>query len=115
MCWWTGLAVQAQQLLASQGVPVRVVSMPCTNLFDRQPQAWRDQVLPPGLPRIAVEAGVSHFWRGYGCGAVLGIDRYGESGPGPAVLKHFGFTPERLAQLVSDELAREPHIERSSN
>ena len=109
------LAVAAQALLDAQGLPVRVVSMPCTSLFDRQPREWRDQVLMRGVPRIAVEAGVTRFWGSYGCSAVLGIDTFGESGPGPAVFKHFGFTPERLAAMVTDEIEREPQIERSSN
>ena len=109
------LAVEAQKLLDARDLPVRVVSMPCTSLFDRQPHAWRTQVLPDKLPRVAVEAGVSRFWGSYGCTAVLGIDTFGESGPGPAVFKHFGFTAEALAALVAREIEGEPHIERSSN
>jgi len=101
-----GLASDAQKLLQGKGIPVRVVSMPCTNVFDRQEQSYRDAVLPPGVPRVAVEAGVSDFWRKYvGLeGAVLGIDRFGESAPGPEVFKFLGFTPERLASLVTDVL-----------
>src|SRR6185503_4729544 len=59
------LASDAQKLLHEKGIPVRVVSMPCTNVFDRQEQHYRDAVLPPGVPRVAVEAGVSDFWRKY--------------------------------------------------
>jgi len=82
------------------------VSMPCTNVFDRQEQSYRDAVLPPGVPRVAVEAGVSDFWRKYvGLeGAVLGIDRFGESAPGLEVFKFLGFTPKKLARLVTDVL-----------
>jgi len=100
------LASDAQKLLQEQGIPVRLVSMPCTNVFDRQEQSYRDRILPPGLPRVAVEAGVSDFWRKYvGLeGAVLGIDRFGESAPGPEVFKFLGFTPEKLAELVSGVL-----------
>jgi transketolase len=93
------LALAAQKLL---DIPVRVVSMPCTSVFDRQPQAYRDSVLIPGVRRIAVEAGVTDFWRKYvGLeGAVVGIDRFGESAPAPDLFKHFGFTPENVATAV---------------
>jgi transketolase len=96
------LALAAQQQLAAAGIAVRVVSMPSTNVFDRQDAAWREQVLPKGLPRVAVEAGVSDFWRKYvGLeGAVIGIDRFGESAPAGELYKHFGFTPERVAEAV---------------
>jgi transketolase len=101
-----GLALQAQEQLADKGIPVRVVSMPCANLFDEQDQAWRDSVLPKGLPRVAVEAGVSWGWYKYvGLdGAVVGLDRYGESAPGGELFKFFGFTPERVAQAVESVL-----------
>ncbi len=101
------LAIATQRELDARGVPVRVVSMPCTTLFDRQERAWRQRVLPPELPRIAVEAGVSRFWLGYGCAAVLGIDGFGESAPGPAVFEHFGFTVDNLARLVVGALDAE--------
>ncbi|MFZ5548957.1 MAG: transketolase [Pseudomonadota bacterium] len=94
------LARAAQALLDAGGLRVRLVSMPSSTVFDRQPRAWRDAVLPPGLPRIGVEAGVSRFWAGYGCAAALGIDRFGESAPAAALLAHFGFTPQALAELV---------------
>jgi transketolase len=110
-----GLAMAAQTLLDARDLPVRVVSMPSTSVFDRQERAWRDAVLPRGVPRIAAEAGVSKLWGAYGCSAVLGIDRYGESAPGPELMKAFGFTPENLAQIVADEIGNEPQIERSSN
>jgi transketolase len=93
------LALEAQKLL---DFPVRVVSMPSTSIFDRQPENYRAQVLPKGLPRIAIEAGVTDFWRKYvGLeGAVVGIDRFGESAPAPDLFKHFGFTPENVVKAV---------------
>ncbi len=102
------LALGAQQQLAGEGVPVRVVSMPSTSVFDRQDPGYRDQVLPQGIPRAAVEAGVPDFWRKYvGLdGAVVGIARFGESAPGAEVLKHFGFTAENVAKAVKGVLSR---------
>jgi transketolase len=96
------LALAAQGLLQTQGVPVRVVSMPCTSVFDRQDESYRNSVLVPGLPRVAVEAGVTDYWRKYvGLdGAVVGIDRYGESAPAGELFKHFGFTPENVVKAV---------------
>jgi transketolase len=96
------LALGAQKLLAAEGIPVRVVSMPSTSVFDRQSEDYRDSVLPKGLPRVAVEAGVTDFWRKYvGLeGAVVGIDRFGESAPAGDLFKHFGFTPENVANAV---------------
>jgi transketolase len=96
------LAVGAQALLAAEGIAVRVVSMPSTSVFDRQGEDYRKSVLPPGLPRVAVEAGVSDYWRKYvGLeGAVVGIDRFGESAPAGDLFKFFGFTPENVAKAV---------------
>ena len=97
------LALAAQKLLE---FPVRVVSMPSTSVFDRQDESYRAAVLPSGLPRVAVEAGVTDFWRKYvGAvddprGAVVGIDRFGESAPAPDLFKHFGFTPENVVKAV---------------
>jgi transketolase len=95
------VALEAQRLLAAEGLPVRVVSMPCTSVFDRQDEAYRNGVLTR-LPKVAVEAGVSDYWRKYvGLeGAVVGIDRYGESAPAGELFKHFGFTPQNVAQRV---------------
>ena len=92
------LALKAQEALAADGVPVRVVSMPSTNVFDRQDKAYRDTVLPPGLPRVAIEAGVSDFWRKYvGLdGDVVGLDHFGESAPAPVLFKEFGFTVDNV-------------------
>jgi transketolase len=94
------LALAAQSLLDAEGLPVRVVSMPSSTLFDRQTPAWRDSVLPPGVPRIGVEAGVTRFWGGYGCVAALGVDSFGESAPAADLLRHFGLTPEALVALA---------------
>jgi transketolase len=99
------LALHAQQQLAAEGIAVRVVSMPSTTTFDRQDAAYKRSVLPTGLPRIAVEAGVSDFWWKYGCAAVVGIDSYGESAPASALFKHFGFTSENVAATVRKVLS----------
>jgi transketolase len=98
------LALAAQKLLE---FPVRVVSMPSTSAFDRQEQGYRDAVLPRGLPRVAVEAGIADCWRKYvGLeGAVVGIDRFGESAPAGDLFKHFGFTPENVAKAVRSVLS----------
>ena len=96
------LAMGAQAKLAEEGVRVRVVSMPSTSVFDRQDAAYRETVLPRGVARVAVEAGVSDYWRKYvGLdGAVVGIDRYGESAPGPELFKYFGFTADKVVAAV---------------
>jgi transketolase len=93
------LALAAQKLL---DIPVRVVSMPSTSVFDRQDENYRNAVLPKGMPRVAVEAGVTDYWRKYvGLeGAVVGIDRFGESAPAGDLFKHFGFTPENVVKAV---------------
>jgi transketolase len=93
------LALAAQKLL---DFPVRVVSMPSTSVFDRQDENYRNAVLPKGMPRVAVEAGVTDYWRKYvGLeGAVVGIDRFGESAPAGDLFKHFGFTPENVVKAV---------------
>ncbi len=100
------LALRAQELLAMKNIAVRVVSMPSTTAFDRQTVAYRSEVLPKGLPRVAVEMGATDGWWKYGCAAVVGIDTYGESAPAPVLFKHFGFTPENLAQTVQAVLKR---------
>lgn len=97
-----GLAMAAQKTLAESGIAVRVVSMPCTNIFDRQDQAYRDSVLPKGIARVAVEAGVTDYWRKYvGLeGDVIGIDRFGESAPAEKLFEYFGFTVENVVNAV---------------
>ncbi len=96
------LAVKAADQLAQQGVPVRVVSMPSTDVFDRQDAAYKASVLTAGVPRVAVEAGVTGLWYKYvGLeGAVVGIDTFGESAPAGALFKHFGFTTEKVVAAV---------------
>jgi transketolase len=100
------LALHAQQMLAAQKIAVRVVSMPSTQVFDRQSAAYKTSVLPKGLPRIAVEMGVTDGWWKYGCAAVVGIDTYGESAPAPELFKHFGFTAENVVAVVRKVLGR---------
>ncbi len=103
------LALNAQQQLArpeNGRIAVRVVSMPSTSVFDRQGEAWKRSVLPAGVPRVAVEMGVSDGWWKYGCAAVVGIDRYGESAPAPALFKHFGFTVDNVVATVRAALRK---------
>ena len=96
------LAITAQQSLADKGIAVRVVSMPSNFMFDQQNAAYRDTVLPRGVPRVAVEAGVTDYWRKYvGLeGAVVGIDRFGECGPAGQVFEYLGVTAAKVAQAV---------------
>ena len=98
------LAMDAQRALAAEGVPVQVVSMPCTSVFDRQEAAYRERVLPRGVPRVAVEAGVSDYWRKYAGleGRVIGIDRFGESAPAGQLFKFFGFTVEHVVTAIRE-------------
>jgi transketolase len=104
------LALGAREALAKEGVAVRVVSMPCTSAFERQDAAYRASVLPPGVPRVAVEAGITAFWRRYvGAeddphAAVVGIDTFGESAPAPVLFKHFGFTVDNVVKAVKGVL-----------
>jgi transketolase len=100
------LAMGARAALAAEGVSVRVVSMPGTSVFDRQDAAYRASVLPPGVPRVAVEAGSTAGWHKYvGAaddrrGAVVGLDVFGESAPAGVLFKHFGFTVENVVAAV---------------
>jgi transketolase len=100
------LAIEAQKLLAAGGINVRVVSMPSTNVFDKQDQAYRDSVLPKGIKRVAVEAGVTGGWYKYvGLdGAIVGMDCFGESAPAPELFKHFGFTADNVVAAVKKVL-----------
>jgi transketolase len=98
------LALRAQELLATRKIAVRIVSMPSNTTFDKQNSAYKSSVLPAGVPRIAVEMGVSDGWWKYGCAAVVGIDSFGESAPAPVLFKLFGFTPENLADTVEKVL-----------
>ena len=100
------LAVAAQAELAKDGIAVRVVSMPSTTVFDRQSVKYKSEVLPAGVPRIAVEAGVTDFWWKYGCAAVIGIDTYGESAPAGVLFQHFGFTTDNVVATVRKVLGK---------
>ena len=101
------LAMDAQKALAQEGVHVSVISMPCTNLFDRQDQSYKDSVLPKGVKRVAVEAGITGFWHKYvGLeGAVVGMDCFGESAPAADLFKHFGFTTDNVVATVKKTIA----------
>ena len=99
-----GLALGAADKLAQEGVQVRVVSLPSTTVFDKQDAAYKATVLPAGLPRVAVEAGVTDFWWKYQVQAVLGIDTFGESAPAGVLFKHFGLTVDNLADTVKSVL-----------
>ncbi|MDB5805707.1 MAG: transketolase [Betaproteobacteria bacterium] len=96
------LAIKAKEALAAENIAVRVVSMPCTQVFDAQDQAYRESVLPKGVPRVAVEAGVTDYWRKYvGLeGAVVGLDRFGDSAPAKDLYKFFEITAEHVAAAV---------------
>lgn len=96
------LAMAAQKTLADEGIHVRVISMPCTNLFDRQDKAYQETVLPKRVKRVAVEAGVTDYWRKYvGLeGEIIGIDTFGESAPAEVLFKHFGITTENVVSAI---------------
>jgi transketolase len=102
------LLTAAQPLLAERGVRARVVSFPSFELFDAQPEAYRQEVLPPDIPRIAVEAGATRGWHEYvgDLGAVIGLDRFGASAPGEVVMREMGFTPERVVERAMRLLGR---------
>jgi transketolase len=100
------LAIKAIEPLAQAGIAARVVSMPATTVFDRQDAEYRERVLPAGVRRVAIEAGVTDFWRKYvGLeGGVVGIDTFGESAPAGALFKFFGFTVERVVETAKAAL-----------
>jgi len=104
---WVALA--ARDLLEAEGVATRVVSMPCWELFSEQDQAYRDQVLPPGVrARLAVEAASPFGWREWvgDAGEVVGVERFGASAPGEEVLEHYGFTADNVAGAARALLER---------
>ena len=103
----SSLAMEAHLALAAEGISTRVVSMPCTNVFDRQPRGYQDAVLPLHLPTVAVEAAHPDFWRKYvgRTGAVVGIASFGESAPAKALYAHFGITTQRVCDEVKGLLA----------
>ncbi len=104
------LALAAIEPLAREGIAARVVSMPSTTVFDRQDATWREQVLPPQVVRVAIEAGVGDFWRKYVglTGGVVAIDTFGESAPASALFKHFGFTVEKVVSTAKAALNWQP-------
>ena len=101
------LAVKAFDALAAEGIAARVVSMPSTDVFDRQEASYKASILTKGTPRVAIEAGVTAFWYKYvGLeGAVVGIDTFGESAPAPVLFKHFGFTVENVVAKAKEVIA----------
>lgn len=104
-----GIALDAQKALAEQGIAVRVVSMPCTSIFDKQDKQWQDKVLPADLPSLAIEAGSTGLWYKYvgRNGAVLGIDTYGESAPAGELFKHFKLTADNAVGIVKKLISGE--------
>ena len=105
------LAMQAQATLAVEGIATRVVSMPCTNLFDRQTDAYQEAVLPLALPTIAIEAAHPDFWRKYvgRTGVVVGIASFGESAPAKDLYAHFGITSQRVVDAARTLAHRAAH------
>jgi transketolase len=103
------IALEAHQRLTSRGTRSRVVSMPCWELFDAQPQSYRDAVLPPGVrARVSIEAASPFGWERYvgAAGAIVGIDHFGASAPGPIVMRAFGFTPEHIVETAAAVMER---------
>jgi transketolase len=102
------LAMKARDALEAGGIATRVVSMPCTGVFDRQDQAYKDSVLLPTVHKVAIEAGVTDGWYKYvGLrGAVIGLNRFGESAPAGQLFKEFGFTPENVVATVRKVLGK---------
>jgi transketolase len=109
-----GLIVAARELLQERNIAVRLVSMPCWELFEAQPQDYRDSVLPPSVhARLAVEAGVTQGWHRYvgDQGDIIGVDRFGASAPGPVVMREYGFTVDHIyerAMKLLDRKRRSP-------
>lgn len=96
------IALEAQKQLANEGVAARVVSMPCCELFEKQPEAYKNSVLPKDLPRVSIEAGVTLSWGRYleGKGVVIGMDRFGASAPYKTLYEKLGFTAENVVKAV---------------
>ena len=96
-----GLAMDAAAELARHQQPVRVVSMPCVEVFDGQDAGYREDVLPTGVPRVVVEAGATGGWYRHAAGGtVIGIDQFGESAPGPALFEHFDVDVDAVVAAV---------------
>ena len=103
------LALDAHARLASEGIGSRVVSMPCWELFDAQPQSYRDTVLPPSVrARVSIEAAAPFGWERYvgPGGAIIGVNGFGASAPGPVVMREFGFTAEHVVETAKAVLKR---------
>ena len=103
-----GLALSAREELAAEGVGVRVVSMPCSELFDRQPQEYRDEVLPPTVKaRVAIEQASTLGWHRYvgDGGAIVGMHTFGASAPLKMLVKKFGFTPDAVTKIARERIA----------
>jgi transketolase len=102
------LAIDAKNILDGKGVPTRVVSMPCFRLFDRQPQTYKDEVLPPQCTaRMSIEAGATFGWSQYigERGYAFGIDHFGQSAPAAEIAKAFGFTADNIAAVALEKFA----------
>jgi transketolase len=95
-----GLAMKSARKLSEVGVRARVVSVPSTSVFDKQTSRYKESVLPEGIPKVVIEAGVTDFWWKYRPQAVLGIDKFGESSPAADVFEHFGFTVKTVTETV---------------
>ncbi len=103
------IAVAAADLLKKEGIVLRVVSMPCVELFHAQPAEWREQVLPGGLPRVSIEAGVRWYWQSVvEGGTTIGIDTFGESAPAAQLYKHFGLTADAICEAVRAQVRSAP-------
>jgi transketolase len=105
------IALEAGKRLAAEGIPVRVISLPSWELFDRQPAEYRESILPPQVrARVAVEAGITLGWEHYvGLdGAVVGMHGFGASAPAEVLYEQFGITAERVVQEAKGLLHREP-------
>ena len=102
------LAVEAREQLQADGVPTRVVSMPCVEWFEEQDQAYRDSVLPPSVKaRVAVEAGIGLTWHRYvgDAGRIVSLEHFGASADGKVLFREFGFTAEHVAAAARESLA----------
>ena len=102
-----GLALQTAERLEEEGIAIRVVSIPSTTVFDQQDPAYKASVLPAGIPRIAVEAGVSDFWWKYACAAVHGVDTFGESAPAAQLYEYFGLTVDKISKTVRQVISQQ--------
>jgi transketolase len=101
------ITLDAARRLSAEGVKVRVVSIPCWDIFDRQPQEYRDKVLPPQITaRLAIEAGIKLGWEHYTglTGKILGMESFGASAPGPVLYKKFGFTAANIVNTAKELL-----------